>query len=71
MGLLQQQLERKKLGIEDAKGLYQLSRACSKQSRQRALQEGRRREKEVQQLPEEQSLGVIDNLLDVLAQLDL
>ncbi len=45
MGLLQQQLEHKKFGIQDPKGLFQLSRACSKSSRKRALQEGRRRGK--------------------------
>jgi hypothetical protein len=69
--LLQQQFEHKKFGIQDPKGLFQLSRACSKSSRLRALQEGRRREKEVQQNPpQDQALDVLENVLDVLAQID-
>jgi hypothetical protein len=59
MGLLQQQLEHKKFGIQDPKGLFQLSRACSKPSRLRALQEGRRREKEVQQLTQEERTTLV------------
>jgi hypothetical protein len=71
MELLQQQLEHKKFGIQDPKGLFQLSRVCSKQSRQRALQEGRQREKEVHQIKQERTLEVIDEVLDDLERLDL
>jgi hypothetical protein len=60
MALLQQQVEHKQLGLQDPKGLFQLSRACTKKSRQQALQQGRQHEKEV--LEE----SAIDDALDVL-----
>jgi hypothetical protein len=68
MGLLQQQIENKQLGLKDPKGLFQLSRACSKKSRQRALQQGRKHEKEVQQelTPEQTTIQDIDDVLKVL-----
>jgi hypothetical protein len=50
VALLQQQLEHKKLGVNDPKGLFQFSRACSKKSRQQALEQARAHEQEVEEL---------------------
>ena len=38
-GLLATQSEHQQLGIQDPRGLYQFSKACSKTSRQRAVEE--------------------------------
>lgn len=50
MALLQQQLEHKKLGVNDPKGLFQFSKACSKTSRQQALKQAQVHEQEVKEL---------------------
>jgi hypothetical protein len=50
VALLQQQLEHKKLGVNDPRGLFQFSRACSKKSRQQALKLARAHEQEVGEL---------------------
>ena len=46
-GILSQQMEHKDLGIDDPKGLKQLSMACSKPSRQRAREQALLNSKEV------------------------
>jgi hypothetical protein len=61
MDLLQQQNEHKQLGMQDPKGLFQFSRACSKKARQQALQQAREHEKEVQKL--HQSTSTFDMLI--------
>ena len=69
MGLLQQQVEHNQLGLQDPKGLFQFSRASTKKSRQRALQQGRQHEKDVRQdvKPDNQkTIQYIDDVLDVL-----
>jgi hypothetical protein len=69
MELLQQQVKHKQLGLQDPKGLFQLSRACTKKSRQRALQQGRQHEKEVLEeltLDQQKFIQAIDHALDVL-----
>jgi hypothetical protein len=69
MALLQQQVRHKQLGLQDPKGLFQLSRACTKKSRQRALQQGRQHEKEVLEeltLDQQKFIQAIDHALDVL-----
>jgi hypothetical protein len=61
VALLQQQNELKQLGMQDPKGLFQLSRACSKKARQQALQQAREHEKEVQKL--HQSTPTLDAIV--------
>jgi hypothetical protein len=70
MALLQQQLEHKKLGVNDPKRLFQFSRACSKKSRQQALKQARAHEQEVEELNRrERGMQVLDSvLLDVVLQ---
>jgi hypothetical protein len=45
-GLLATQSEHQQLGIQDPRGLFQFSKACSKTSRQRAIEEARRLERQ-------------------------
>jgi hypothetical protein len=61
IALLQQQNEQKQLGMQDPKGLFQFSRACSKKARQQALQKAREHEKEVQKL--HQSTPTLDAIV--------
>lgn len=71
--LLEQQTEHKEMGMVDAKGLFQLSRASSKISRQFALQVGRAQENEVKQFSntseKENLLSIIQGALDILDEL--
>ena len=65
-GLLQQQLEHKRLGVYDPKGLFQFSRACTKHSRKRAQQLAKTHEQEVRRLSRENTLEIIDDVLNAL-----
>jgi hypothetical protein len=67
MALLQQQNEHQQLGMQDPKGLFQFSRACSKKARQQALQQAREHEKEVQKL--HQSTSTLDSVVGVCLEL--
>jgi hypothetical protein len=61
-GLLATQSEHQQLGIQDPRGLYQFSKACSKTSRQRAVEEARRLERQTRG-------DLIDSINDVLNML--
>ena len=71
IALLGQQSEHNTLGIQDPKGLYQFSRACSKTSRQKALKDAREHEQEVKVLSREATIEAIDSVLDILALDDI
>lgn len=66
--LLRQQTEQQKLGMIDPKGLFQLSKAFSKKSKERALQSARAHEKEVKDFAEvkRKTIAVIDDALELL-----
>jgi hypothetical protein len=68
VALLQQQNEHKQLGMQDPKGLFQFSRACSKKARQQALQQAREHEKEVQKLHQSTSTlhALVGDCLELL-----
>jgi hypothetical protein len=70
VSLLSQQHEHKLMGVEDPKGLFQFSRACSKLSRKRALQVGRDQEKEIKLFEErrQETLSVVDDAFELLAE---
>jgi hypothetical protein len=59
MALLRQQSEHKKLGVNDPKGLFQFSKACSKKSRQQALKQARAREQEVNELNQSEQFRTV------------
>jgi hypothetical protein len=68
MSVLAQQWEHQKLGIQDPKGLFQLSKICSKSSRQRALrraEEDAREAREIAQEPRNTS-DIINDVIDLL-----
>lgn len=67
--VLKQQLEHKQMGMYDPKGLFQLSKAFSKKSRQEALKVARNQEKEVKVYlsEKERTLDILDDALELLA----
>ena len=71
LNLLKQQQEHKSLGIVDAKGLFQFSKACSKNARQRALKAGKQHAVEVEMSWEERRQDTLNTLDDALALLEL
>jgi hypothetical protein len=56
--LLAQQWEHKQMGISDPKGLYQLSKACSKQSRLLAIRQAKEDAQQVKLEQQEKNRGV-------------
>lgn len=67
--LLRTQMEHRQMGVNDPKGLFQLSKAYSKKSKQEALKTARAHEKEVKSYLEQKqnTLSIIDDALDLLA----
>ena len=55
--LLAQQDENEKMGIDDPKGLFQLSRAGSKYSRQRAMKTANEQAEEAKKICKENTVG--------------
>jgi hypothetical protein len=70
--LLAQQWEHKQMGISDPKGLYQLSKACTKQSRLLAIRQAKEAAQQVKQEQENYRSGVkylarqLDCVLDLV-----
>jgi hypothetical protein len=64
--LLTQQYENQKMGINDPKGLFQLSRAGSKYSRQRAIKAANEQAEEAKKISIEETIGILANALDLL-----
>jgi hypothetical protein len=65
--LLAQQYENEKMGIDDPKGLFQLSRAGSKYSRQRAMKSANKQAEEAKKIGKENTtIGLVDSVLDLL-----
>lgn len=62
---LKQQDEHRQLGIKDPRGLYQFSKAMSKNSKCRALENGKSVEKECA-ISKEELVHAIDYVLDLL-----
>ena len=71
MGLLQQQMEHERLGLKDPKGLFQFSKAASKQSRLRAIQIAKEDEREAQKIiSQEHVTETIDAVLNLILSED-
>jgi hypothetical protein len=64
--LLAQQYENVMMGIDDPKGLFQLSRAGSKYSRQRAMATGSKQAEDAKKICKEDTLEIVDTVLDLL-----
>jgi hypothetical protein len=64
--LLAQQRENQKMGIYDPKGLFQLSRAGSKYSRQRAMKTAHGEQAaEAKKISKERAIGILHGVLDL------
>jgi hypothetical protein len=66
--LLAQQDENQNMGINDPKGLFQLSRAGSKYSRQRAMKTANEQAKEATRISKENTVRILDTVFDLLDQ---
>ncbi len=66
--LLRQQTEHQKMGMNDPKGLFQLSKAFSKKSKELALKSAQAHEKEVKDFMavKRKTIAIIDDALDLL-----
>jgi hypothetical protein len=69
--LLKTQTEHREMGMSDPKGLFQLSKAYSKKSKQEALKSARAQELEVKDYQEQhrRTLSAIDDCLELLGAL--
>mmetsp|Transcript_26697 Transcript_26697/g.74780 ORF Transcript_26697/g.74780 Transcript_26697/m.74780 type:complete len:256 (+) Transcript_26697:181-948(+) len=70
VSVLEQQNEHKRLGIDDPKGLFQLSRRCSKISREQAQRKAAMDAKEARRILRDTS-RVIDDVLSLMEDMDL
>ena len=70
IGLLEQQYEHQRLGMKDPKGLYQFSRAASKQSRLRAIRIAEEDARQAKEISNEEALDIIDNVLNLIEEDD-
>lgn len=64
-----QQMEHQKMGMKDPRGLFQLSKALSKRSKELALKSAKAHEKEVQQdylALNRKTMSIIDDALELL-----
>lgn len=66
-GVLAQQWEHQKLGINDPKGLFQFSKSLSKGSRQKAIRQAKEDAEEVKAISKESIQEVLDSALDMLS----
>ena len=65
-GLLAQQDEHQRLGLKDPKGLFQYSKAASKQSRLRAIRAAKEDAILAREITHDQTLEIIDRVLDMV-----
>jgi hypothetical protein len=66
--LLAQQYENQQMGINDPKGLFQLSRAGSKYSRKRALKIANEQAEEAKKISKEETIDILGSVLALLLQ---